>query len=254
MSGALPAGLPTAAAMHRRPLAGGEGLDLLVVPMESPAASASMTIDVDATAVTVILRDWLTAAADSRSAVVIPLYDCLVAWAPGRAAIGGPPDRLAALEIAVVEFATREAELREAERRAAVLLEAIDGDLATDESDDGRAREHGPALASRYREAVAIGRRLSLLASAVHAPPVHPPTLASQVGERLRDRTRLVERHELARERGELVERVAEASRQRALELSVARQQMGLEWAIVVLLVVQTAILVVDLLSRRGTP
>lgn len=88
----------------------------------------------------------------------------------------------------------------------------------------------------------------------VHAPPLHPPTLASQLGERLRERTRLVERHEFATQQAELAERVAEACGQRALEAGIARRQLGLEWAIVVLLVVQTALLVVELLSQRATP
>jgi hypothetical protein len=37
-----------------------------------------------------------------------------------------------------------------------------------------------------------------------------------------------------------------------AADLAIARRQMALEWAIVVLLVAQTAILVVELLARGG--
>ena len=95
---------------------------------------------------------------------------------------------------------------------------------------------------------------MAVIAPAVHAPPVHPPTLASQLCERLRDRTRLAERHEFAVDRAELAERLYEACGQRAAEFGIARRQMGLEWAIVVLLVIQTALLLVDLLAWRGTP
>jgi hypothetical protein len=249
----IPAGLPAAAALHRRSLTATHTLDLLVVPAEASSQNGGIALDGAIDDVAAIIRTWVGAAETSAPAVIIPLYDCLVAWAPERAAVVGPPERLASLETAVVEFAMREAELRSGEQQATVLLDAIEGDLAVDDEMHGRSRQERLAVTQRYRAAVTIGRQLSLLAPAVHAPPVHPATLASQLGERLRERTRLVERHELATARGELVERLAEASRQRTLEVSVARQQTGLEWTIVVLLVVQTALLMVDLLAQRGT-
>ncbi|MFM8892393.1 MAG: hypothetical protein ACKOTB_12365, partial [Planctomycetia bacterium] len=108
--------------------------------------------------------------------------------------------------------------------------------------------------AGDYREAVSIGRRLALLAPAVHTPPLHPPTLASQVGERLRERARLVERHEFAVAQADLAERVSESCSHRAGDARVARQQTALEWAIVVLLLIQSVLLVVDLLARERLP
>jgi len=247
-SAAVPAGLPAAAAIHRRVLASGVALDLLVVPTDRGAGSS----DASMTDMTGLLRDWVSATAGAALAVVVPLYDCLVAWAPGRAAIVGPPEHLASLETAIIAFAAQDASLRDAERRGTAILDAIDADVAASTEPESWSREQQRGLTSRYHEAVTIGCRLSLLSSAIHAPPIHPPTLVTQLGERLRDRTRLVERHELATERAALAERVSEASRQRALELSVARQQIGLEWVIVVLLVVQTALLVVDMLASRG--
>jgi hypothetical protein len=248
----VPAGLPGTAVIRRLHLPrGGVPLDLLAVPAET---------DDDLTAVEPIVRAWLTddaqtaAVAERSAAVVVPLYGCLVAWTPGRAAIVGPTTRLDHLEAAVADFSAREADLRDAEQRAASLLDTVETDateaFAIDESTP-RRRE---ALTVRYREAVSVGRRLALLAPAVHAPPIHPPTLASQLGERLRERTRQAERHELAVSRVELAERVTESCGQRAADAGIAARQMALEWAIVVLLVVQTALLTVDLLARRGTP
>jgi hypothetical protein len=155
---------------------------------------------------------------------------------------------------AVVEFERRASELRDAERRAATLIDAVAIDAARAADADGHSPERRAALAERYREAVAVGRQLALLAPFLHAPPIHPPTLTSQLGERLRDRTRLVERHELAVERAELAERVADSCGLRAHEVATARQQTGLEWTIVVILIFQTVLLVVELLARRGTP
>lgn len=246
-----PAGLPDTAVVRQLPLPGGAPLDLLVVPAET---------DDDVTAADAIARGWLSEAADAAAmadpsaAVVVPLYGCLVAWMPGRAVVVGPATRLDHLEAAVADFAAREADLRDAERRAATLLDTVEADAAEAFAIDESSPRRREALAARYRDAVSVGRRLALLAPAVHAPPVHPPTLASQLGERLRDRTRLAERHELAVGRVELVERVTESCGQRAADAGIAARQTALEWAIVVLLVVQTTLLVVDLLARQGTP
>jgi len=209
------------------------------------------------TAAESLTRAWLTDDAHTAAAaapVIVPLYGCLVAWTPGRAAIVGPAARLEHLESAVADFSAREADLRDAEQRAAALLDAVEADAAEAFAIDESFPQRRKALAARYREAVAIGCRLALLAPAVHAPPIHPPTLASQLGERLRERARLAERHELAVGRVELSERVTESCGQRAADVGIALRQTALEWAIVVLLVVQTALLTVDLLARRGTP
>lgn len=250
----VPFGLPAAAVCVSRPLSTGEHVEVLSVPLDETAAPWPPATDGGPGGLEDTIRRWVSAAASPAATVVVPLYGCHVAWTAGRAAVIGPPERLGQLEAAVVEFAGAEADLRDAERRAAALLEAVEGDVATSLSLDEHSPDRRAELADRHRQTVAVGRRLALLAPLVHAPPLHPPTLASQLGERLRERTRLVERLEFATQRAELAERVAEACGQRALEAGIARRQLGLEWAIVVLLVVQTALLVVELLSHRATP
>jgi hypothetical protein len=254
----LPPGVPNDSGIRRVRLTTGGFLEMLLVPTShslDPSASQS-TGQVE---VSEIVSRWIAATPHASRplvppSVVVPLYDCLVGWAAGRAAVVGPPDRLATLEATVIEFASREAELRAAEAQASQLMDAVASDAAASAASDHLPPEHRSLLARRYIEAVDVSRRLAALAPALHAPPLHPPTLATQLGERLRDRTRLRERHELATEQTAIAERVAEASRQRADELAIARKQMRLEWAIVVLLVVQTTLLVVDLLARQGTP
>jgi len=193
-----------------------------------------------------------TEAAVARPPVMLPLYGCHVAWAPGRAAVVGPPDRLAELEAAVVEFATREAELAAVEARVDSLLTVIDDDAAVAFECDDRGLVRRPELSARFREAIDIRRRLALLAPRVQPPSLQPPTLAAQVGERLRERSRLAERLDQAADRADLAERVYEACGQRVSELGIARRQLGLEWAIVILLVLQTVLLLVDLLASRA--
>jgi hypothetical protein len=255
----VPSGLPKDSTIRRVRLPTEVLVDVLVVPVSHPLDHSGVpeaTIEVD---VTEIVSRWIAATNNPARplippSVVVPLYGCLVAWTVGRAAVVGPPDRLVTLEATVIDFASREAELHAAEQEASVALDAVVADAGESVVSDHHSPEHRSLLARRYVEAVSVSRRLARLAPTIHTPPVHPPTLASQLGERLRDRTRLLERYELAVERAELSERIAEASRQRSDELGIARQQTGLEWTIVVLLVVQTALLVVDLLARPGTP
>ena len=250
----IPTGLPGTASLHRLPLSGTAAIDLLAVAVEAAADTGGPP-----GSVADIIREWATtqsldpAAGVSVAPIVVPLYGCLVAWSAGRAAVVGPGERLGQLEDAVVDFATHEATLRDAEQRATALLDTIEADAGAAFEIDHASGDRRIELAARYREAVAVGRRLALVAPAVHAAPVHPPTLASQLGERLRERARLVERHELAVGRADLAERVAEACGQRAADSGIARSQTRLEWAIVVLLVVQTALMLVDLLARRGS-
>ena len=181
---ALPPGLPPTARASDYELATGERLTLLAVPLVASSAN-------DTDPVAEAVRQWVLAAPGSPlRPIFVPLYGCFVGWAAGRAALVGPPDRLDQLTAAVLEFAGLEANLREAERLAANLLDTLEDDVARSLSLDEHAPDRRGELANRHREAVAVGRRLALLRPAVEAPPLHPPTLASQLGERLRERGR----------------------------------------------------------------
>jgi hypothetical protein len=250
---AVPVGLPADTSLRHIPLACGEELLLLVVRFENDSDGQSTE---EGGLLTQTVSTWVAAAPQPRGGplpvVTVPLYGCHVALTPGRAAVAGPPARLEVLAAAVIEFANREAELRQLERRCTDLLESLDEDASHAFEFDTQSLGHRDVLAARFREAVAVRVRLALVAPTVHAPAAHPPTLASQLGERLRDRTRLAERHEFAVDRAELAERLYEACGQRATDFGIARRQMGLEWAIVVLLVIQTVLLIIDLFTRMG--
>jgi hypothetical protein len=245
--------LPAGASLERLSLPTGELLELATLTWAESGGATPLS---EATDLAADAAEWVAASQPvaRAPAVGVPLYGCHVAWAPGRALVSGPPSRLPQLRAALLEFAAREAELADAERRAALLLDGGTADAAAAFAVDERLTSRHAIAAARYREAIAVRRRLADLSAAIHAPPVHPPTLASQLGERLRDRTRLAERHEHAVEKAELGERVAETCGQRAADLVIARRQLALEWAIVVLLVAQTALLLVDILASRGAP
>ncbi|MFM1905201.1 MAG: hypothetical protein RLZZ440_3101 [Planctomycetota bacterium] len=252
------AGLPDAARVQPLTLPTGRGFDLLIVPCGGSSAEGSQgqeAVWADAA------RRWVIAAAGSlphtadaagTTPVTIPLYGCHVIWTPSRGAVLGPVERLDQLVAALGDFASREAELRDLEHRGDALLATVEADAPSafataEESLGGR-----PELAARFSEAVAVRRGLATLGPAVHVPPVHPPTLASQLGERLRDRTRLAERHELATDRADFALQIYEACGQRASDVAIARRQMGLEWVIIVILVAQLALMVVEMLSSRS--
>jgi hypothetical protein len=187
------------------------------------------------------------------STVRVPLYGTQVLWTPRRAAVLGEPHRLAAIRDALVDFATSEARLRWMEQAVSAALDdvAVDAPLAT--TLDETTLERAPELARRFVRAITIRTQLARLAPAVHRPPVHPPTLASQVGERLRERARLADRLEFVDRQAEVVDRVYELCSQRAGDLTIARRHMRLEWAIILLLAAELLVLSVELLAGRSS-
>ena len=170
--------------------------------------------------------------------LAIPLYGTHVVWSPRRAAALAVADRLPAMRTALVDFTEREAELRDVERRIAAGLEHVDGDaplaFGFDEQSLPRRRE----LASRFVEAVSLRRRLVVLAPVLERPAPQPPTLTGQLGERLRDR-------------GRVLERIYSGCGDRAADYLTSRRHATLEWVIILLLAVEVVLITVDLLATH---
>ena len=255
----VPGGLPAGSMVLRLTLTPGRPFDLLVIPTADPTAAptADKAQPTNQAALAEQAQRWVRAAAESVAAsstgiaaapVAIPLYGCYVIWAPSHGAVLGSPTRIEQLAGTLGEFAAREAELRDLEGRGDKLLATVESDAPAAFEFDDRTQAIRSRLAARFLEAVAVRRGLASLGPAVHVPPIHPPTLASQLAERLRDRTRLAERHELASDRADFSFQVYEACGQRAAEFGIARRQLGLEWAIVVILVAQLTLMLVEML------
>jgi hypothetical protein len=242
--------MPAAATVAWVSMPRGDTLEVLAVPLDETAAREGLLPD-DLTA---RASAWVAEAAlRGEPAVTIPLYGTLVCWSGARAAVVGPTDRLERMRDAVLEFSALAHDLRGGERELTAALRHVDDDAGLAFEFDERAVPRRSELAQRFRQAVSIRRRLVEMAPAVHRPAMHPPTLASQIGERLRERTRLAERLEFAGQQAELLERVYEGCGQRASDFMLARRQTMLEWTIIVLLAAETIVLVVELLaSRRG--
>jgi len=193
---------------------------------------------------------WVAAGGPVQS---IALHGAAVAWSPGRAAILVAAERVEAVRAAVLEFCRHDRDLRAIETDVAAGWPDIEADapLAFEFRDRDVGRRAG--LGERFRRSVALRARLARLAPHLDRPPLHPPTLASQVGERLRERGRLAERAGFLDGQLAVHERVYDLCGQRSSDWAIARRSRALEWAIVVLLVVEIVLLLVDILAAGGT-
>lgn len=244
----LPQGLSEGAEVHRMESAAGDGLPqsllLLVIPccdLESPDVLASA---------------WNWAEPDTppdrREGLLVTLQGARVVWSPGRTAVLAPADRLESLRLALGEFALQEGEIRNIEQDLAQNwphLEA-DGPLAFQFGDEAAPRRE--ELGRRFQQVLALRSRLARLVPAIHRRPNYPPTLAGQLLERLKERTRLAERIEWLGGQLEVFERVYEMCGQRASEFTLSRKETTLEWVIIVLLAMETIILLIDLMAKFG--
>jgi len=243
------AGLPPETVVERNPLADGGVFEFAaaVVPAADEADHDGLTAELLGRA-----TSWVAAATPGGDPpLVVPLYGTHVIWSPRRAVALGPADRLAAMQTAVNEFADREAELRDVERRIAAGLEHVDADAALAFTFDEQSLPRRRELAARFTDAVSLRRRLAVLAPVLQRPALHPPTLASQLGERLRDRSRVVERLEHAVEQADLLERVYAGCGDRVSDYLSSRRHATLEWVIILLLAVEVVLITVDLLATH---
>jgi hypothetical protein len=249
-AGTIPVvGLPPDTVVERMPLADGGVFEVAVVaiPAADPAAHDAVIAELVGRA-----GSWVTAATPGGDPpLVVPLYGTAVVWSPRRAAALGPADRLAAMRSALVDFADREAELRDIERTLAAALEHVDRDAAVAFEADEQALPRRKELAARFTDAVSLRRRLAVLAPVLQRPAPQPPTLAGQLGERLRDRTRVLERVEHAVEQADLLERVYTACGDRVAEFVSSRRHLTLEWVIILLLAAEVVLITIDILAAR---
>jgi hypothetical protein len=195
------------------------------------------------------VRDWADPPGGERAGHLVTLQGAQVVWAPTRVAVLAPPERLNAARRAVVEVAFYDAELRAIEKELAALWPDLEADTALAFEFAARSVRHRRRLADRFRRVLALRARLARVAPHVLAPHAHPPTLATQLGERLRERGRMAHRVESLSDQLEVFERVYEGCGQKASEYMTARAGHALEWVIIILLLAQTILVVVDHLS-----
>lgn len=189
---------------------------------------------------------------DRRQGFLITLHGARVVWTPGRAAIIAPAERLDLLRLALVEFAFHDGEIRQIEQAIAKTWPELEADAPLAFQFDEKTAPRREQLGERFQQILGLRARLARINPVVHRPPIHPPTLAGQLGERLKERTRLAERIEYLSGQVEVVERVYEMCAERASEYVHSKKETTLEWVIIVLLATETIILLIDLMARLG--
>ena len=197
------------------------------------------------------LRDVLSErfAAPGMPCTVLQVPGAVLAHTQRALAVCAEPARMEPIARAALEGACIEHELRELEDAIeqgwSPMKQAAPLAFEFDERSLARRSE----LSARFVALVELRSRLARLSQRILAPQVYPPTLASQVSERLRDRLRLAERLEAASSRLEAQERVFEMCGQRLTEYALASRGHTLEWIIIVLLSAQTVLWIVEMLG-----
>jgi len=139
----------------------------------------------------------------------------------------------------VLEATAHERELRSIERAMEESWPALESDSALafefDEASVGRRAQ----LRERLHRVLVLRARLARIAPYLLSPLAHPPTLASQVAERLRERLRMPTRHEAAAVQLDVFRDAYDMCGQRASDYMLARTGHRLEWVIIVLLAAQ---------------
>jgi len=104
-------------------------------------------------------------------------------------------------------------------------------------------------LKRRYRRTVELRAKLVRMAPYLLSPIVHPPTLGSQIADRWRERLRMEARYEAVTAQLEVHHDVYDACGQRTSDSRLARSGHTLEWAILMVLVFQSLMWLVEILS-----
>lgn len=187
------------------------------------------------------------------NAVLLTLQGTQILWRPNRIVVFAPPERMDSVSRAIVAASFFEAELRSLEHSIDGAWDQLQTDSVLAFEFDERAVPRRAELLKRFQTVLSWRTRFVRLAPQVLVPHVHPPTLASQIGERLRERTRMAERLELMNGKLEAQERIYELCSQRASDFMVARTGHHLEWAIIVLLLIQTIIYLIEFLGSASS-
>ncbi|MCA9078924.1 MAG: hypothetical protein KDA58_00135 [Planctomycetaceae bacterium] len=207
------------------------------------------------------LPQWLASArawVDEVASIAAPsLYIALqgvhLVWAAGRVAIVAQSDRLETIRHAVLEAACFEGELRAIEAELVPRWPELETDTPLAFAFGEQSIKRRKQLQQRYQVVMHLRARLARISPQVHCPHVYPPTLASQVGERVRERTRMEDRYEFLDEQIEVFEEVYGACGERASDFMNTRSSNVLEWIIIVLLLAQILISSFEILTSTTT-
>jgi len=197
-----------------------------------------------------IARMWIESESDDgATSQLMMLQGTRLVWGDRGLALIAAPERWDSLRAAILEVWYYEAELRDIERSIGENWPQMEQDLSLafefNEQAIGRRKE----LQQRFQQTMLLRARMARIATHVHAPHVHPATLASQINERLRERMRMAHRHEYLDEQVEVYEGVYEQCAERSSNFMLTRSGNILEWVIIILLLTQILLWGFDILT-----
>ncbi len=245
----IPAGVPATSRVEMLPTAAGSSHALLLVPRtgdESPDAAE-------------VLHRWVAETPVSRPRhrielpILLRLYNVDLVWSPSRSAAFASEERCASIREALTDFTNLEAELTAIEDGITAAWPAYEADLPYAYGFSDASFSVRDTLLARYGTVKSLQGRLARLTKQITQPAPQPPTLAGQIGERLRERLRVEERDEAADGELEVLSDHYDACGQRASDFMIARRENMLSWTIIVLLATETLLFAIDLLSNAGT-
>lgn len=184
--------------------------------------------------------------------VLLTFQGVQILWCPDRVIIDAPADRIERVSHAIIDATTHELTLESLESEVDSHWDDVRSDAPLAFEFNERAVPRREQLSRRFQSLVEARAAYARLVPHIVVPHVHPPTLTSQIGERLRERLRMPERLELLDQKLDAQERVYELCSHRVSEFMVARKGHQLEWVIILLLLMQSALLLVEYLGTTS--
>ena len=200
------------------------------------------------------LKDWVDSGQSDLepASLMMTLQGARIFWSPGRIALLAPEERLETVCAALVEASFYEGELRTIEQTLTDGWPQLETDLPLAFEFQEKSIGKRKKLQQQFQQSLLLRAQLARISPHVHCPHLHPPTLASQVGERVRERTRMVHRHESLSDQLEVFERVYELCGERASNFMLTRSGNILEWIIILLLLTQILFGCFEILTNLG--
>lgn len=222
----------------------GEGIDILAVPGQPNDSSG--TFDK--------LLAWVLEAhtAGTPPPITFTLHGAQVVWHSRRVAILAAAERMESLLLALVDFSYYERELARLERATADSWAQLECDTPLAFEVTARDLERRESVGRQTQRMLTVRMRYARIAPRLNRRGTNLPSLAHQLGERLREKSRVDERLETLANQLEVFEHVYELSSQRFSEFQTSRRETTLEWVIIVLLAAETMMLLIDLLWSLG--
>ena len=182
--------------------------------------------------------------------ITITLHGTQVVWRSGRIAILAAPERLDSLRSALVEFGFFERQLGELERITAEAWPQLEADTPLAFEVTARDEARRESVAQQTQRMLNVRMRHARIGPHLHRPGSHLSSLAIQLGERLREKTRMEDRFETLGHQLEAFERVYEMASLRFGEFSASRRSSTLEWVIIVLLATEVLLLLTEVVLQ----